>query len=97
MGRRDASGTVYSYVTDPLRTTKGIISSTLCYDADFYPFGGEKVFTNTCAQNYKFTGLERDAESGLDETLNLACIAPGVLRHNLRRNNNKGARSRNDG
>ena len=70
VGRRDASGTVYSYVTDPLGTTKGIISSsTLCYDADFYPFGGEKVFTNTCAQNYKFTGLERDAESGLDKTL----------------------------
>ena len=71
VGRRDASGTVYSYVTDPLGTTKGIISSsTLCYDADFYPFGGEKVLTNTCAQNYKFTGLERDAESGLDDTLN---------------------------
>ena len=31
VGRRDASGTVYSYVTDPLGTTKGIISSsTLC-------------------------------------------------------------------
>ena len=44
-------------------------NTTLCYDADFYPFGGEKVFTNTCAQNYKFTGLERDAESGLDDTL----------------------------
>jgi RHS repeat-associated protein len=28
------------------------------------------VFTNTCAQNYKFTGLERDAESGLDKTVN---------------------------
>lgn len=32
-------------------------------------FRGEKVHTNTCAQNYKFTGLERDAESGLDDTL----------------------------
>jgi RHS repeat-associated protein len=70
--RRDASRNVYFYFTDPLGTARGIYTSgsSLCYDADFYPFGGEKVFTNTCAQNYKFTGLERDAESGLDDTLN---------------------------
>jgi RHS repeat-associated protein len=37
-----------------------------CYDADFYPFGGETTYTNTCPQNYKFTGKERDSESGLD-------------------------------
>ncbi|HEV2493628.1 MAG TPA: RHS repeat-associated core domain-containing protein [Terriglobia bacterium] len=69
--RRDASGSVYFYFTDPLGTVRGIYTSgsSLCYDADFYPFGGEKVHTNTCAQNYKFTGLERDAESGLDDTL----------------------------
>ena len=70
--RRDASGNVYYYLTDALGTTRGMLlnsNTTLCYDADFYPFGGEKVFTNTCAQNYKFTGLERDAESGLDDTL----------------------------
>jgi len=70
LARQDASGNAYYYFADPLGTVKGIVSgTTLCYDADFYPFGGEKVFTNTCAQNYKFTGLERDAESGLDETL----------------------------
>jgi RHS repeat-associated protein len=45
-------------------------SGSLCYQGVYYPFGGEKVYTNTWAQNYKFTGLERDAESGLDETLN---------------------------
>ena len=38
-----------------------------CYDADFYPFGGERAYTNSCPQNYKFTGEERDAESGNDE------------------------------
>jgi RHS repeat-associated protein len=38
----------------------------ICYDADFYPFGGERAITNTCPQNYKFTGKERDYESGLD-------------------------------
>ncbi|MGH9509048.1 MAG: RHS repeat-associated core domain-containing protein, partial [Terriglobales bacterium] len=38
----------------------------VCYDADYYPYGGERVNLNTCAQNYKFTGKERDGESGLD-------------------------------
>ena len=38
----------------------------MCYDADFYPFGGERAYTNTCTQNYKFTGKERDSESNLD-------------------------------
>jgi len=40
---------------------------TLCYDADFYPFGGEEIFTNTCTQNYKWTGKERDPETGNDD------------------------------
>ena len=38
-----------------------------CYDADFYPYGGEQVVTNTCPQNYKWTGKERDAETGNDD------------------------------
>ena len=38
-----------------------------CYDADFYPFGGEHVIANTCPQNYKFEGKERDAETGNDD------------------------------
>jgi RHS repeat-associated protein len=35
-------------------------------DSDFYPFGGERVVTDTLNNNYKFTGHERDGESGLD-------------------------------
>jgi RHS repeat-associated protein len=38
-----------------------------CYDADFYPYGGEHDYTNTCAQNYKFTGKERDPETNNDD------------------------------
>lgn len=38
----------------------------LCYDADFLPFGQERVVTDSCPQNYKFTSKERDAESNLD-------------------------------
>jgi RHS repeat-associated protein len=38
-----------------------------CYDADFYPYGAESNVTNTCQQNYKWTGKERDAETGNDD------------------------------
>jgi RHS repeat-associated protein len=61
------------YASDHLGTSRvmaevpsGTTTATLCYDADFYPFGGERAYTNTCSQNYKFTGKERDTESGLD-------------------------------
>lgn len=41
--------------------------TTPCYDADFFPYGGERTpVVDNCPQNYKFTGKERDAESGLD-------------------------------
>ena len=60
---------VYYYFTDGLGSSRVITTSTgtVCYDADFYPFGGERSYTNSCAQNYKFTGKERDSESGLDD------------------------------
>jgi RHS repeat-associated protein len=45
----------------------------LCYDADFTPYGQEISYTQTghlqataCPPNYKFTGYERDPETGLD-------------------------------
>jgi hypothetical protein len=48
--------------------------TTPCYDADFYPFGGERTpITNLCPQNYKFTGKERDAETNLDLTGKYVC------------------------
>ena len=40
--------------------------ATMCYDADFEPYGGEHAYVNNCPQNYKFTGKERDSESDLD-------------------------------
>jgi RHS repeat-associated protein len=42
-------------------------NGTPCYDADFDPFGGEHAYTNTCSQNYKFEGKERDTETGNDD------------------------------
>ena len=62
------SGAIYYYAEDLLRSSRVITTSTgtVCYDADFLPFGGEHVVTNTCPQNYKFTGKERDTETGND-------------------------------
>ena len=59
----------YYYAEDMLGSSRSLTTSTgsLCYDADFYPFGGEHQFTNSCPQNYKFTGKERDAETGNDD------------------------------
>jgi RHS repeat-associated protein len=69
IARRDSSSNVFYYFADHLGTSREIVQAgqtTPCYDADFYPFGGERIVTNTCPQNYKFTAKERDAESGLD-------------------------------
>ncbi len=58
------------YLTDHLGNNRMIITQfgTVCYDADFYPWGAEQyVKTNTCPiQNYKFTGKERDPDMGED-------------------------------
>jgi RHS repeat-associated protein len=72
VARRDSSGNVYYYFEDHLgtATTLSNASGVLCYDADFLPFGYERAYVTSCAQNYKFTGLERDGETGLDHTLN---------------------------
>ena len=69
IARKTSSAAVYYYIEDHLGTSRTITDSAgnKCYDADFYPFGGERVLTNTCPQNYKFTGKERDAESGNDD------------------------------
>jgi RHS repeat-associated protein len=69
IARRDASGNVFYYLSDHLDTSRVIAQSngTVCYDADFDPFGTEDVFTNTCPQGYKFNGKERDAETGNDD------------------------------
>ena len=66
---KTSSAAVYYYLEDHLGTSRAITNSSgsKCYDADFYPFGGERVLTNSCPQNYKFTGKERDAESGNDD------------------------------
>ena len=41
-------------------------NGTVCYDADFTPFGAELAYPSTCSQNYKFEGEERDTETQND-------------------------------
>jgi len=69
VARRDASGNIYYYAEDFIGSSRVITQSngTLCSDGDFYPFGGERIVTNTCTQNYKFEGKERDTETGNDD------------------------------
>jgi RHS repeat-associated protein len=57
------------YAEDFLGSSRVMVTSTgvVCYDADFTPFGGERAYTNTCQQNYKFEGKERDTETGNDD------------------------------
>ncbi len=65
-----ANSTPIFYVEDLLGTSRVTTTNTgvVCYDADFYPYGGERSYTNTCSQNnYKFEGKERDTETGNDD------------------------------
>jgi len=65
---RDYLNNVNYYFADHLGTARIVANSsgTPVDDSDFYPFGGERVYLNSSPQNYKFTGKERDSESGLD-------------------------------
>jgi hypothetical protein len=65
---RDSSGNIHYYAEDFLGNSRGIMTSTgtICYDADFYPYGGERVVTDTCSQSFKLTGKCRDSETGND-------------------------------
>lgn len=68
IARRDFNNAVSYYFADHLGTARIVANSsgTPVDDSDFYPFGGERNYLNSSPQNYKFTGKERDPESGLD-------------------------------
>ena len=70
VAHRVASGNVISYYgEDFLGSSRQIYTSgsALCYDADFSPWGAERTIANSCAQDYKFEGKERDTETGNDD------------------------------
>jgi RHS repeat-associated protein len=61
-------GAVSYYFSDRLKSASVITDSAgnIKVDTDYYPWGGEVQFVNTDANHYKFTGKERDTETGLD-------------------------------
>lgn len=64
-----SSGTVSEYyLEDHLGSSRTVTDSAgnVLDDSDFYPFGGERVVASSSGNTYKFTGKERDSESGLD-------------------------------
>jgi RHS repeat-associated protein len=68
IARRDYSSNVNYYFADHLGTARIVANSsgTVLDDSDFFPFGGERVVSSSSGNSYKFTGKERDSESGLD-------------------------------
>ena len=65
-----ATGNVCFDAEDMLGSSRTIVQvgqTAPCYDADFPPYGSERVITNSCPQNYKFEGKERDTETGNDD------------------------------
>jgi len=63
------SGTVHYYFSNHLGSHTMVTSAggSCEQDIDYYPYGGAvRDHCPTVAQHYKFTGKERDAESGLD-------------------------------
>src|SRR5206468_26653 len=69
IARRDASNNISYYFADHLGTARVVTNSagSILDDSDFYPFGGERPITSSSGNPYKFTGKERDIESGLDD------------------------------
>ena len=62
------ANTVHYYLSDHLNSTSMVVSSAGVpeEESDYSPFGTEYVVTGTGTNHYKFTGKERDSESGLD-------------------------------
>ena len=64
-----ATGAVYYYFADHLGSSNVITDASGARQAesDFYPYGGEVVVqADATANHYKFTGKERDTETGVD-------------------------------
>jgi RHS repeat-associated protein len=66
IARRDVSrGNVYYYITDHIGNARVVTNATggVVEESDYYPFGGERIITDSLDNTYKFTGLERDGEA----------------------------------
>ena len=67
--RKVVDNAVWYYFSDHLGSNNVMANadgSSIPEESDFYPYGGERVLLDGHSNNYKFTGQERDGESGLD-------------------------------
>lgn len=64
----NGAGGVFYYFSDHLKTASVVTDSagTIKAESDYYPWGGELQLTANDLNHYKFTGKERDGETGLD-------------------------------
>jgi RHS repeat-associated protein len=69
VGRRESTGDVRWYFSDHLGTADviGYTTGAIKSESDYYPYGGEIPISGSDTNRYKFTGKERDSESGLDD------------------------------
>lgn len=63
------ANSVEYYFSDHLKSTDIVTNATggIVRESDYVPYGGEVVISGTDPNHYKFTGKERDPESGLDD------------------------------
>lgn len=69
IARRDLpTGNIHYYFSNHLGSASVVTDSngTVQQQTDYYPYGGIAYSTGIDANRYKFTGKERDGESGLD-------------------------------
>ena len=67
VSREEANDSVDHYGLDALGNVRFVYGHNGSWDvSDYYPFGGERVLQSQTGNTYKFTGKERDSESGLD-------------------------------
>jgi RHS repeat-associated protein len=69
LARKDFPGDTVSYYFSDYPKTASVITDSagnITEDDDYYPWGGELQFVNGDSNHYKFTGKERDTETGLD-------------------------------
>jgi len=72
IARRDiSSGNVYYIFSDRLGSYRTLTDSSgnVKGESDYYPFGAERVISNTVTENFRFAGMEWDTEDGLNHTL----------------------------
>jgi RHS repeat-associated protein len=72
VARRDiSSGNVYYIFSDRLGSYRTLTDSSgnVKGESDYYPFGAERVISNTVTENFRFAGMEWDTEDGLNHTL----------------------------